>query len=108
MHTLHKSALAFALCLSALAGYVDAIGFLELGRTFVSFMSGNSTQLAVGLAHGDVPRITLLAEIIVFFVLGAALGSVVSQRTKRPKQSAAVLSLVTALLTSAALCYAAD
>jgi uncharacterized membrane protein YoaK (UPF0700 family) len=39
--------------LSALAGYVDAIGFIKLGGFFVSFMSGNSTRLGVGLAHGS-------------------------------------------------------
>lgn len=30
-----------AACLSALAGYVDAIGFIKLGGFFISFMSGN-------------------------------------------------------------------
>jgi len=36
-----------ATSLAALAGYVDAIGFLGRGSFFVSFMSGNSTRLAV-------------------------------------------------------------
>jgi uncharacterized membrane protein YoaK (UPF0700 family) len=40
-------------CLSALAGYVDAIGIIKLGGFFISFMSGNSTRLAVGLAQGS-------------------------------------------------------
>ena len=43
-----------AVCLSALAGYVDATGFIRLGGFFVSFMSGNSTRLAVGLAQGSM------------------------------------------------------
>ena len=41
--------------LSTLAGYVDATGFLMLGGFFVSFMSGNSTRLGVGLIEGT-PR----------------------------------------------------
>ena len=45
--------LALACTLSALAGYVDAIGFLHLGGMFVSFMSGNSTRLGVSLAQGN-------------------------------------------------------
>ena len=36
---------------AALAGAVDAIGFLKSGGLFVSFMSGNSTLLAVGFAE---------------------------------------------------------
>ena len=44
--------IALACALSALAGYVDGIGFLHLGGLFVSFMSGNSTRLGVSLAEG--------------------------------------------------------
>ena len=43
-----------ACALSALAGYVDGIGFLHLGGLFVSFMSGNSTRMGVSLAEGAV------------------------------------------------------
>jgi uncharacterized membrane protein YoaK (UPF0700 family) len=48
----------FASCLSALAGYVDALAFLRLDGFFVSFMSGNSTQLGVGLAEGSTHALT--------------------------------------------------
>ena len=41
---------AIAYSLSALAGFVDAIGFIGSGGFFVSFMSGNSTRLGVGAA----------------------------------------------------------
>src|SRR5689334_8967098 len=44
-----------ACALSALAGYVDGIGLLHLGGLFVSFMSGNSTRMAVSLADGQWP-----------------------------------------------------
>jgi uncharacterized membrane protein YoaK (UPF0700 family) len=45
--------LALACALSAVAGYVDGIGFLQLGGLFVSFMSGNSTRMGVSLAAED-------------------------------------------------------
>ena len=93
---------ALAVCLSGLAGYVDALGFLRLGGLFVSFMSGNSTRLAVGLGQGDAGRIATLAGILASFVLGAALGAWAGHfagRRRRP----AVLLLVTALLAAAAV-----
>ncbi len=45
--------LILALALSALAGFVDGIGFLHLGGLFVSFMSGNSTRMSVSLAEAQ-------------------------------------------------------
>lgn len=57
----------FAAGLSALAGFVDAIGFIELGGFFVSFMSGNSTRLDVGLANAGAAA-ALAAGLIASFV----------------------------------------
>ena len=42
-----------AVGVAILAGFVDAIGFVESGGFFVSFMTGNSTRLAVGVAEAD-------------------------------------------------------
>jgi uncharacterized membrane protein YoaK (UPF0700 family) len=63
-----------AVLLAALAGMVDAIGFLRLGHIFVSYMSGNSTQFAVALGRGDSAEAGSIAELIALFVLGAAAG----------------------------------
>src|SRR5499427_722044 len=60
--------------LAALAGMVDAIGYLRLGHLFVSFMSGNSTQLGVAVGGGDLTEVGVIAELIALFVLGAAAG----------------------------------
>lgn len=91
-----------AVGLAALAGYVDAIGFLKLGGLFVSFMSGNSTRLAVDLArHSDA--VSSAAAIVAIFVLGAILGSLVAAAADRHRK-VAVLGMVTLLLATAALC----
>jgi hypothetical protein len=45
--------LVLAALLAALAGMVDVIGYLHLNGLFVSYMSGNSTQLAAALGRGD-------------------------------------------------------
>ena len=92
---------ALAAGLSALAGYVDAIGFLTLGGFFVSFMSGNSTRLAVGVA-GLPAEALIAARLIASFVAGVVLGSLVGAAAKRWRRPG-VLLLVASLLASATL-----
>jgi uncharacterized membrane protein YoaK (UPF0700 family) len=68
---------ALACALSALAGYVDGIGYLHLGGLFVSFMSGNSTRLGVSLAEGQWSAAAAALGLIALFVIGAAAGSLI-------------------------------
>src|ERR1700728_4194216 len=93
MNTLGRYSLVIAVCLSALAGYVDAIGFLQLGGYFVSFMSGNSTRLAVNVIKGDRQHISLIISIISFFVLGALLGTLFHHSLPRSKRFFLLLSV---------------
>lgn len=71
--------IAMAVALSFLAGFVDALGFMHLSGYFVSFMSGNSTQMAAVLPDGLAGAV-LPASIIILFVLGVIIGTVVEQR----------------------------
>jgi uncharacterized membrane protein YoaK (UPF0700 family) len=87
--------------LSALAGFVDATGFIKLGGFFVSFMSGNTTRLAVGLAQGTA-QATLAAGLIGGFVLGVMLGTLVG-RFAGTRRATWLLLLVAGLLALAAL-----
>ena len=94
-----------ACMLSALAGYVDAIGFLQLGGLFVSFMSGNSTRMGVSLAEGQWLSAAEALGLIALFVIGAAAGSLIVLGRGANRQP--WLLLVEALLlAAAALCYA--
>jgi uncharacterized membrane protein YoaK (UPF0700 family) len=96
--------IALACALSALAGYVDSIGFLQLGGLFVSFMSGNSTRMGVSLAAGNWSGAAEALGLIAPFVLGAACGSLIV--LGRGQQSQSRLLLIEAvLLAAAALLY---
>jgi uncharacterized membrane protein YoaK (UPF0700 family) len=95
-----RRVIALAICLAGLAGYVDALGFLKLNGFFVSFMSGNSTRLAVGLARGW-PDAAMAAGLIGVFVAGVVLGSLLGHAA-RSRRRPAVLGGVALLLTLAA------
>lgn len=89
-----------ACCLAAVAGFVDALAFLELGGFFVSFMSGNSTRLGVGLAT-DIAHAATAAGLIATFVLGVVLGTLVG-RAALPRRAPRIIGLVAFLLAVAA------
>ncbi len=78
---------ALAVALSGLAGFVDALGFITLGGVFVSFMSGNSTRLSVGLAEGTWGPAALTAGVIGLFLVGVVLGGVVAQLSDRSRRA---------------------
>lgn len=69
-----------AIGLSALAGYVDAVGFLMTGGFFVSFMSGNSTRLGVAINARHAEAL-VAAALIALFVAGVAAGTLLGRRS---------------------------
>lgn len=97
MRDLRKRERVLAVVLAATAGFVDAVGFLEVGGYFVSFMSGNSTRMVVEVADGNLGAAGIAAVVLVSFFLGAAAGAVVTRRRNLDDRPA-VLSLVAMLL----------
>lgn len=102
MITEDRNALMLAMNLAGLAGFIDALGFLELGGFFISFMSGNSTRFAVGVTE-HAPFAVIPLALITLFVIGVMLGALISHRFPG-KRIVAVLSFVVLLLVMAALC----
>lgn len=90
-----------AACLAGLAGYVDALGFLKLGGFFVSFMSGNSTRLGVGIVT-NATAAKLAGGLVAAFLSGTIAGALVGSRARRQRKPA-VLFLVAGLLLIAAI-----
>ena len=89
-----------AIGIALLAGFVDATGFLQVDGYFVSFMTGNTTLLAVDLATG-ARRVLVPALLIAGFVLGVALGTWLGDRRETGRKRR-VLNCVMALLAAAA------
>jgi uncharacterized membrane protein YoaK (UPF0700 family) len=73
--------LGLAVILVAVAAWVDAVGYLSLGHRFVSFVSGNSTKLAIATSSGGWHDASVLAGIVGSFVAGVMIGYSLSKRT---------------------------
>lgn len=104
MNKLDRRALVLAVLLSAQAGFVDALGFIELGGFFVSFMSGNSTRLAVGLA-ADRSDAILAGVLILTFVAGVFVGTLVRTAAPLRWQKPVALGFLSLCLLGAALAH---
>jgi uncharacterized membrane protein YoaK (UPF0700 family) len=94
--------IAAAVCLAALAGFVDALAYLSLGGFFASFMSGNTTRIGVGIAIGDWFAVRTAAGLVCAFVCGVMIATMLSARFARYRKPA-VMAAVTLSLALAAL-----
>lgn len=83
---------------SALAGFVDAVGFNLSKGFFVAFMSGNSTRLAMGLSARSNDAAAAATLLALFFV-GVICGSLASAMApaRRKPLILVLVSLVLAL-----------
>lgn len=100
MNAIDRTRRRLAIAAAALAGYVDAAGFLSADRYFVSFMSGNTTRLGVDLIAA--PRSAAIPALLVAgFVLGVFGGAVLAAKAGAQRKFA-VLALVAGLLGGAA------
>ena len=101
MNVIDQSRRRLAIAAAALAGFVDAVGFLSANSYFVSFMSANTTRLGVDLVTSPTTAL-VPALLIAGFVAGVFGGALLAARAG-PRRKVAVLTLVAVLLTGAAL-----
>ena len=94
--------LSFGLLLTAAAGMIDVVGFIELGGYYTSFMSGNTTQLGAGIAR-LAPQVLLPAGLIAMFFLGSFLGSLIAQSRTRGGAVGVLVLILLSLAVSLAL-----
>ena len=96
-----RRGLTLSIVLSLTAGYVDAIGFIDTGGLFVSFMSGNSTQAGVEVLEHGITAAVMPLSLVLAFVLGVAAAALVGGADRR--RLWAVAGAAAAVAGSAAL-----
>jgi len=101
MNSIDRSRRRLAVAAAALAGYVDATGFLSANSYFVSFMSGNTTRLGVDLVANPHTAV-VPALLILGFVVGVFGGALLAAKAGKQRKFA-VLCLVAAMLAGAAM-----
>lgn len=100
MKSFHVRNQALAVGLAALAGFVDATGFIATGGFFLSFMSGNSTRFGVGVMESA--RATgIAASLIGVFVIGVMAGTLIGRAAGRHHRPAVLLFLGSMLALAA-------
>lgn len=99
MVRLDRPSQVLAVCFAAVAGFVDAVGFLITGGFFVSFMTGNTTRLAIGLS--EISHDALVAGgLLLAFVCGVVAGASVGRLAGRYKRPAIMVWVLFGLLAA--------
>jgi uncharacterized membrane protein YoaK (UPF0700 family) len=87
------------LALGVVAGFVDAMGFIDLKGIYVGAMTGNTVQLGVTFVDHQWPRVALVA-----LALGAyACGAIISSALRRLSPGSVIGLAVMAMLLIAVL-----
>ena len=94
--------LFIAVTLLAVAGCVDAIGYLRLRQLFASFISGNTTRFGVFVARADGLGVARTGLLVLLFVAGSFGGHLITQRPSQ-RRFLFVLLLETTLILSVPL-----
>lgn len=93
----------FAGGITAVAGFVDGVGFIHFGGYFLSFMSGNSTRSAAALAQGDANGWFLAMGFVGCFVLGVIIATLLGARVSRYRRPLVMYLSASLLLLGAIL-----
>lgn len=85
-----------AIFLALIAGYIDAIGLIQW-KTYVSFMSGNTTSLGAAISTGKSGIIITSVTIILCFLIGIYAGTCLSL-SRKIKNQTLIFYLVSVIL----------
>lgn len=71
-------------CFGLVGGYLNAIGFFDLGGLYPAAMTGNTTQLGLAIAKLEWSRVLLIATTVFCFFAGGFLSSLLQRVLVHP------------------------
>jgi uncharacterized membrane protein YoaK (UPF0700 family) len=80
------------LCLGLVAGYVDALGFLDLNGIYTAAMTGNTVQLGVTFAQAQWPHFLLVAGTLGAFFVGGVISSIIKRHLPKPAMELVIMA----------------
>jgi uncharacterized membrane protein YoaK (UPF0700 family) len=86
------------LSLGLVAGYIDALGFLDLKGVYTAAMTGNTVQLGLAFVREQWPHFAVVAATLGAFFCGGLFSSFIRRRLRHP---ALELLLMAALVVAA-------
>lgn len=92
----------FAGTITAMAGFVDGVGFVHFGGYFLSFMSGNSTRSSAALMTGDITGWITAMSLVSSFVAGVVVATLLTAPLAALRRPVALYLSAALLLTAAA------
>ncbi|MBW4330623.1 DUF1275 domain-containing protein [Stakelama sp. CBK3Z-3] len=92
-----------ALLLAALAGFVDVLAYTSIGGFFASFMSGNTTQLGIGLGYAQWGDVFTAGSLITAFLCGVVVSAIVAQATPGTAHAPVMMTCTVFLVIAAIL-----
>lgn len=70
--------------LGLVAGYVDALGFIDLGGVYTAAMTGNTTQFGISIVRADWGHLQLIALTLGSFFGGGLVSSLIRRHLRHP------------------------
>ncbi|MBV9863264.1 MAG: DUF1275 domain-containing protein [Alphaproteobacteria bacterium] len=93
---------AWAALLAGIAGYIDAICFLQLGKVFAANMTGNLVHLGLDAAAAEWSGCGRDAAVILAYLFGVVPARLLLRAHRRPRQAFAVEAVLIAAASAAA------
>ncbi|MBB4349385.1 YoaK family protein [Aliirhizobium cellulosilyticum] len=84
------------ICLGLVGGYLNAIGFIDLGGLYPAAMTGNTTQLGVAVVKLEWMRVFLIGSTVFCFFAGGMLSSYLQRIIVHPSLELAFMILLVA------------